>query len=100
MLDKNMKNIKKCVVKRKGHLEKYDEKKVHASIYAAALNCEHKEEFAEKLAKKIMKKANNWFKKQAKTKDCINSEDIRNYIIKSIKDRDIKLMYKHHLDLS
>ncbi len=95
-----MKNTKKCVIKRKGHSEKYDERKVYASVYAAALNCEHKEELAEKLAKNVMKKVNIWFKKSSKHKACISSNEIRDIIIKNIKDGDVKLMYKHHLDLS
>ena len=38
------------VVKRHGETEAYDERKVYASVYAAALNCHHKEHFCENMA--------------------------------------------------
>ncbi len=52
----------KHVVKRKGHTQPYDEKKVYASCYAAALNCHYSEEAAEKIADKTTKKINAWMK--------------------------------------
>ena len=88
--------VTKCVVKRKGHVQHYEEKKVYASVYAAALNCENGEEKSEKLAKEITKKISTWVKKKNK----VSSLEIRNQIAKSIRDRDVRLMYESHLDLS
>ncbi len=85
----------KHVVKRKGHTQPYDEKKVYASCYAAALNCHYSEEAAEKIADKTTKKINAWMKK----KKSISSHDIRTKIEESIDDNDVVLMYRHHLDL-
>jgi len=90
-----MKN-KKCIIKRKGHEEVYDEKKVYASVYAAALNCEYGEEKSERIAKKIMGKISALVKKGK----CTSSEDIRNKVIELLDDKDVSLMYKRHLDLS
>ncbi len=90
-----MSKIKKHVVKRKGHKEIYDEKKVYASVYAAALNCHYSEQKAERIAKEVMKKVNLWINK----KTAINSEEIREQVIRSLKDKHVALMYKHHLDL-
>ena len=87
---------KESIIKRRGHREKYDERKVYASVYAAALNCHYSEQKSEKIAKEITKKINSWIKKRKE----ITSEEIRDQIIKNLKDRDVKLMYKHHLDLS
>ena len=87
---------KERIIKRRGNQEKYDERKVYASIYAAALNCHYSEQKSEKIAKDITKKINSWIK----TRKEITSEEIRDQIIKNLKDRDVKLMYKHHLDLS
>ena len=87
---------KRSIVKRRGQRERYDERKVYASIYAAALNCHYTEQKSEKIAKDITKKINSWIK----TKKEITSEEIRDQILKHIKDKDVKLMYAHHLDLS
>jgi transcriptional regulator NrdR family protein len=88
--------VKKCVVKRKGHEETYDVKKVYASVYAAALSCHYGEVKSEKIAKLISKKIDTW----VKTKSSITSDEIRNLVLKHLKDKDVALMYKHHLDLS
>ena len=85
-----------CVVKRHGHVERYDGKKVYASCYAAALNSHFTEENAEKLALGVMKKVNRW----AKGKKSMSSTDVRNQVLKNIADKDVKLMYKHHRDIS
>ena len=87
---------KKHVVKRRGHQEHYDERKVYASCYAAALNCHYDEKKSEKIAKGIAKKITSWIK----NKPVVTSDEIRDKIIDSLKDEDVKLMYKHHLDLS
>jgi len=85
----------KHIVKRKGHKETYDQKKVYASVYAACLNAHYSEKKAEKLALEVMKKVNKWVSK----KKSMNSTEIRDYILNNIQDPDIVLMYKHHLDL-
>lgn len=86
-----------CVVKRHGHTEAYDERKVYASIYAAALNCEHGERQSEKLASGVSKKITVWVKK---SHGCVTSHVIREYVAKHIKDKNVRLMYQTHLDLS
>ncbi len=92
-----MANIKKeCIVKRKGHQEAYDNRKVYASVYAAALNCHYSEKKAEKIASQITKKIAAWIK----GKGCVDSKEIRKNIISNLEDEDVALMYKHHLDLS
>ena len=88
--------MKKHIVNRAGRKEKYDEKKVYASVYAAALNCEYGEREAEVIAKQAMQKVNALVGK----KSLVNSKDIRSAVLKHLKDRDVALMYKHHLDLS
>ena len=90
----------KCVVKRKGNLEPYDEKKVYASVYSAALICEYPEKKAEKIALEVMKKVNSWFAKESKRKKCINSSRIRESVLKNLKEEDVALVYRHHFDLS
>ena len=88
----------KQVVKRKGYKEKYDKLKVYASVYSASLNCHHNEIDSEKIASSVTKKVTNWIK----NKKLVKSSEIRSEVIKHLKgkDKDIALMYHHHLDLS
>ena len=90
-----MKRIKH-VVKRRGNKEPYDQRKMYASVYSAALNCHYKEQKAQKIAENVTKKINSWIK----NKKLVTSREIRNKVIESTKDKDVILMYKHHLDLS
>ena len=84
-------------IKRKSNVEKYDEKKVYASVYAAALNAHHNERESEELADVVSKRVTKW----AKNHSHIDSNDIREQIISNLKelDKDVAVMYKHHLDL-
>ncbi|MBI2576439.1 hypothetical protein HYV84_04435 [Candidatus Woesearchaeota archaeon] len=95
-MKKNCTPYQVCVVKRHGRVERYDGKKVYASCYAAALNSHHTEENAEKVALEVMKKVNQW----AKGKKAMSSDDIRAQVLKNISDKDVKLMYRHHRDIS
>ena len=87
------------LVKRRGHAENYDNRKVYASVYSASLNCHLSETQAEEIAERISNDIDVWVRK----KDHITSDYIRDKIIETLKEegkKDIALMYKHHLDLS
>ena len=99
MVKKKRINKKECIIKRKGYEEFYDEKKVYASVYSAALNCEYTEKKAEKIALNVMEKCSEWVRKESKN-NSIYSDKIRDFVLKTLKDKDVKLMYEHHLDLS
>ena len=90
-----------AIIKRKGHREAYDERKVYASCYAAALNCHYKEEKAEALAKKVTTAVTRAVKYHTHHKHTklITSHDIRNVVIKHIPDPEVTFMYIHHLDI-
>jgi transcriptional regulator NrdR family protein len=100
-ITKNKRKIRKSsikcnhIVKRRGRVEEYDEKKVYASIYSAALNSHYKEKEAENLAEQVMKKVNKWIN----AKGVVKSDDIKNQILRNIKDKEVALMYNHHLDI-
>lgn len=89
------------IIKRKKHTESYDERKVYASVYAAALNCHYTDEKAEKLAAKVAKVATRAVKQHTKKKSStpLTSHDIRNMVIKHCADPEVTFMYIHHLDL-
>jgi len=96
-MKKSIKDLRH-VVKRKNIQELYDSKKVYASVYAAALNCHYGERKSEKVALDVMKKINSW----VKSRKVINSTSIRDEVLKELDkiDKDVALMYRHHLDLS
>jgi transcriptional regulator NrdR family protein len=88
----------KHIVKRKGKQEKYDSRKIYGSVYSAALNCEYGERKSERIAEKVTGKLNAW----VRGRRVISSEKIREMVIDILGkiDKDVALMYKHHLDLS
>jgi transcriptional regulator NrdR family protein len=86
---------KNCIVKRKGHSEEFDEKKVYGSVYAACASAHCEECECEKTADEITKK----IKKFVKSKKMIKSEDIRKRIETELKKKDEELafFYEQHL---
>lgn len=85
------------IVKRKGHPQAYDEKKVYGSVYSAILNCDYSEVVAEKGAEKIMKIVNSWIKKNPITNSVEIADKIEDELNKI--DPDFAVVYKYHLDL-
>jgi transcriptional regulator NrdR family protein len=92
---KNRKKTSRVVVKRRGRTEPYDERKVYASVYAAALNCHYDERLSEEIALEAMKKVNTW----ARGKTQLLSQEIREHVLSVLEDRHVALMYRHHTDL-
>ncbi len=90
--------MKTHLVKRKGHLEKFDERKVYASCYAACLSGHLKKEKAEKIAASVTKDISKWIKDRKK----VSSNDIFRLVIQSLKkhDREIAFLYETHRDVS
>ena len=88
----------KHVIKRHGHLEKFDERKVYASCYAACLNSHINKKESEKIAEEITKKIKSWIK----TKKVVSSDDIFKEMTKLLKklDKDVAFMYETHRDVN
>lgn len=86
------------VVKRKGHKEEYDEKKVYASAYAASLNVHLGEVEAEKIAKSVMDGINSWIKDKTE----VGSQDIFEKTTEELAklNKDASFMYETHRDVS
>ena len=86
------------IVKRHGHTEEYDEKKVYASSYAGAMNVHLGEQESEKIAAKVTKEINKWI--EGKTE--VESKEIFVEVTKSLAkyNKDASFMYKTHLDVS
>jgi len=83
------------VVKRKGHKEVFDEKKVYGSVYAACASVHYDEIQCERISEEITKK----IKKFAKNKKEILSIEIRKKIESELKKKDEELafFYEQHL---
>ena len=100
MKSKKSKNkiCKICIVKRKGQSEEFDEKKVYASVYSAAMANGLGEKQSEKLANKITKLIKKWVDK----KKSIDSKDIFKQVVSLLKkeDKDAAFLYETHRDIS
>ncbi len=86
------------IVKRKGHTEEYDERKVYASSYAAVLNVHETQKVAEDIAEKVSKDVSNWIKDKKE----VNSSQIFDEVTKSLAkyNKDASFMYNTHRDVS
>src|SRR3989338_11217644 len=73
---KETQKYKKCIVKRKGHIEEFDERKAYASVYAACASAHYDESGCEKTADSVTKAV----KKLVKNKKKILSSKIRERI--------------------
>jgi len=89
---------KYCIVKRKGHAEEFDDRKVYASCYAACLSSHIEHTEAEKICEKVSKEIKTWARKR-KTAD---SSEIFKKVIAAMKkhNKDAAFMYETHRDIS
>ena len=84
------------IVKRKGHAEPFDEKKLYASVYASALNAHHNEEDSEEIAQKTLSIVQD----AIAGRENLTSEDLKESTITALATHDdVQLMYKHHMDI-
>lgn len=83
------------VVKRKGHKEKYDEKKVYGSIYAACASAHYDEMQCEKLSEQITGKINKFVKNRKIIQSTKLREKIENELKK--KDEELAFFYEQHI---
>lgn len=86
------------IVKRAGHREKYESRKVYASVYAACLTVRVHPGEAELIADKVTKELNAW----ATEKNEMTSSEIFQQIVFCLQkyNSDAAYMYKTHRDLS
>jgi len=89
---------KHCIVKRKGHTEEFDERKVYSSCYAAGLGAGLDHIEAEKLCDKACKAIRQW----AHKKVMMTSDEIFKKTIQELKKHNEKaaFMYETHRDIS
>ena len=68
------------IVKRRGHTEPYDEKKVYASVFAACQSVREPVGSSELVAEKVLSDVNNWIAKKHE----VTSNDIRRQAAKHL----------------
>lgn len=83
------------IIKRRGHKEKFDEKKVYGSVYAACASAHYDELKCEKIAEELTKK----IKKFIKNKKQVSSTQIGKKIESELKkkDKDLAFYYEQHI---
>lgn len=84
----------KHIVKRAGHSEKYDNRKLYASIYAAALAVREPTGSAELIAREVVQQVESWLE----NKHEVTSNDIRLQAARHLEaiNPDAAIQYKHH----
>lgn len=86
------------IVKRKGHKESFDERKVYASVYSACLAVRIQDEEAELMANLVSREVKKWFEERGE----VSSKDISEQVEKELKhlNKTVAFMYSTHKDVS
>ena len=86
------------IVKRAGHTELYDERKVYGSCFFACRNAHLSEKEAEEICNKVCAAVTKW----VKAKKIVSSNDIFRILIKELKkhNEDASFLYETHRDVS
>ncbi len=86
------------IVKRKGHKQKFDERKLYASVYAACLSANIDKEEAAVTANLVIKEVKKWLE----GKEEMTSDQIFRKVGEELKhlNKDAAFMYTTHRDIS
>ncbi len=86
------------IVKRRGHKEIFDERKVYASVFAACLSAHIDKEKAEVTANLVTKEIKKWIE----DKEDVTSDAIFRTTAEQLKhlNEDASFMYTTHRDIS
>ena len=86
------------IIKRKGHRQEFDERKVYASVYAACLSSHLSKEEAEDIANQVAKELGKWIE----NKEGVTSDEIFKAAAEELMalNKDASFMYTTHRDVS
>lgn len=86
------------IVKRGGHSESYDERKLYASVYSSCIAVRESAPTAELIADKVCQDVGGWLS----NKHEVTSADIRKMASVSLHDynQDAAWIYRHHRNVS
>lgn len=82
----------KLIVKRAGHIETYDEKKLYASVFAACLAVREPVGTAEVLSDRIISDVNTWIGKKHE----VTSNDIRRIASEKLHSYNVEASHLYH----
>ncbi|MBD3209922.1 hypothetical protein GF318_00920 [Candidatus Micrarchaeota archaeon] len=90
-------DVMAVIVKRRGKKEKFDEKKVYASVYSACVECDLTAQEAERIADNVTSEV----KKFVKGKKQVNSTQIFGLVIQKLaKEHEaVAFMYETHREV-
>lgn len=82
------------IVKRRGHVEPFDERKIYASVYEACHAAQLSTKQAEKIAANVSLSVKKWIDK----KDRVSSHELHQEVIHTLKKNheDVAFMYATH----
>jgi len=85
------------IVKRRGKKEKFDEKKVYASIYASCMDCDLAPQEAERISETITKEVEKFIRGRKK----VNTTEIFGFVIQRLaKEHEaVAFMYQTHREV-
>ena len=85
------------IIKRKGHEEAFDDRKLYGSIYAAALTAHYNEHASEEIATDVTNEVTAWLMAHAN----ISSNDLKTKVhsILMREDKEVAFLYESHLDI-
>lgn len=86
------------IIKRRGHKQEYDERKVYASVYAACLNAHLHDQKAEEVASKVSKEISEWVKEQGEVSS--NQIFVKVGRLMEEENKEAAFMYLTHRDIS
>lgn len=88
----------KLVVKRKGHKQEFDPKKLYASIYSACIALRMREGQAELIADNVSKDITD----ELANNSSIDSKELISMVVESLEqyDSDAAFLYRSHRDIS
>jgi len=85
------------IFKRRGKKEKFDEKKLYASVYSACIDCDLSANEAERISEEIIKEVGKFMKGRKK----INSTEIFGFVVQKLarEHEAVAFMYETHREL-
>jgi transcriptional regulator NrdR family protein len=89
--------MKTHIVKRKGHKEQFDERKIFISCFAACRSCQLEDADTERICKAVLRHVKSWIR----NKRLVNSTEIADQIRKVLRkyNKEVAFMYETHKDI-
>ena len=90
--------LNKLIVKRRGHIEEFDIRKLERSVYCACVNIHMSKKQANQVVAEVVQKLRFFFRNTAD----VSTLDIKDKVIHFLEEMqhsDVAVMYKHHMNV-